>query len=119
MATEKYNPGDDVLVERMHGTDGDAASAAGIPVVSADQIVDDWDDEEEDDPFADPNYDIYVLKWACDGCATFDDVIATLKALAENFGKWKADGWELECPVDNSHMHMRRASDASLGAPST
>lgn len=90
----------------------DAAMAAGIPADIASTpgaISDDWSDEDDYDPFEDPNYNLYVLKWVCDGNVTLDDVTATLRGQVEYFEGLKADGWELESAVENSHMHLRKS----------
>ncbi len=87
--------------------DPDAAAADGSV------IVDDWDDEDEEAFFNDPNRYDYVLKWVCDGAESIDDVVAMLGAQVEWFKEQKVGGWELDHPVDNGWIILRRAADSA------
>jgi hypothetical protein len=61
------------------------------------------EDESEEDT------EIIRSKWALDGCASFDQIVARLGSLIEHYRRLKADGWELVNPIDDDYGFIRQA----------
>ena len=58
--------------------------------------------ESEDDDV------IIRSKWALDGCATLDEVIARLGNVVAYYEKLKEDGWELTAPIDDDYGFIKK-----------
>ena len=53
-------------------------------------------------------------KWMLDGCETLDEVIETLGALQASFKKLKAEGYELNGPIEDDYGFIsKKSKDAS------
>lgn len=52
-------------------------------------------------------------KWICDGASDLDQAIAQAHGFVEQLEKARAEGMQLEGPVDNGHIFLRRPPGSS------
>lgn len=53
----------------------------------------------------------YFLKWMTDGHQTLDEVVATLRQMADELEELRSQGFSLATPVDNGHVILQRPSE--------
>ena len=69
--------------------------------------------DDFDDELVDPDRDLHYLKYAFDGAATLDDLAASLRRYADGLIGRRAEGWQLEEPVDGGWAQLVRSPVAS------
>jgi len=70
--------------------------------------ADDFDFEDEDDPFDDPNHELLYLKYHFEGASTIAELQRMLRGFADYLDCQVANGWQLVEPVDGGWAHLER-----------